>query len=190
MYSAPRTKVEKVIETDIAAMMTSMLKTVVKHGTGMAANIGKPCAGKTGTTDNYKDAWFVGYTPSVVTGVWVGNDDNTRMGGLTGGTVPAIIWKNVMLQATEPYGNEDFGYPDILFKEKGRAVNKLTDAKAPTKYVDDSDTNAPTEDVVHVNNYVPSGMNEHVMQQGASQRPPVPQTSQPPIPTAGQDFNN
>ncbi|MBR3889997.1 PBP1A family penicillin-binding protein, partial [bacterium] len=151
LYSAPRTRVEKVLETDIAATMTAMLKTVVKHGTGMAANIGKPCAGKTGTTDDYKDAWFVGYTPSIATGVWVGNDDNSRMGGLTGGTVPAIIWKNVMLKATEPYGNENFGYPDILFKDKGKTVTQLTDSKAaPTEYKDDSDVTAPTEDVVQV----------------------------------------
>lgn len=191
LYSAPRTKVEKVLETDIAAMMTSMLKTVVKHGTGMAANIGKPCAGKTGTTDDYKDAWFVGYTPSVVTGVWVGNDDNTRMGGLTGGTVPAIIWKNVMAKATEPYGAENFGYPDIAFRDKGKAVTQLTDSKAPTNYVDDTDVKAPTEDVVQVNTYVPSNMNEHILnQQSNPQRPPIPQSTQPPIPTAGQDFHN
>lgn len=190
LYSAPRTRVEKVLETDIAATMTAMLKTVVKHGTGMAANIGKPCAGKTGTTDDYKDAWFVGYTPSIATGVWVGNDDNSRMGGLTGGTVPAIIWKNVMMKATEPYGNENFGYPDILFKDKGKTVTQLTDSKnAPTEYKDDSDVTAPTEDVVQVNTYVPNNMNE---------RPIAPQTqpthpvspSQPPIPTAGQDFHN
>jgi penicillin-binding protein 1A len=155
----------------------------------MAANIGKPCAGKTGTTDDYKDAWFVGYTPSVVTGVWVGNDDNSKMGGLTGGTVPAIIWKNVMAQATEPYGNEDFGYPDILLKEKGRPVSQLTDSKAPTKYYDDSDVNAPTEDVVQVNSYVPSSMNERAMNPSGVQRTVSPAT-QPPIPTAGQDFNN
>lgn len=190
LYSAPRTRVEKVLETDIAATMTAMLKTVVKHGTGMAANIGKPCAGKTGTTDDYKDAWFVGYTPSIATGVWVGNDDNSRMGGLTGGTVPAIIWKNVMLKATEPYGNENFGYPDILFKDKGKTVTQLTDSKtAPTEYKDDSDVTAPTEDVVQVNTYVPNNMNEKPIAPQTQPTHPV-SPSQPPIPTAGQDFHN
>ena len=190
LYSAPRTRVEKVLETDIAATMTAMLKTVVKHGTGMAANIGKPCAGKTGTTDDYKDAWFVGYTPSIATGVWVGNDDNSRMGGLTGGTVPASIWKNVMLKATEPYGNENFGYPDILFKDKGKTVTQLTDSKtAPTEYKDDSDVTAPTEDVVQVNTYVPNNMNEKPIAPQTQPTHPV-SPSQPPIPTAGQDFHN
>ena len=59
------------------------MKTVIQNGTGRAANIGKPAAGKTGTTDDCKDAYFIGYTPDVVTGVWVGNDDNSKMGELT-----------------------------------------------------------------------------------------------------------
>ena len=52
----------------------------------------------------------------MVTGVWVGNDDNTKMGNLTGGTVPALIWKDVMKVATEPYGNNDFDYPEVKLK--------------------------------------------------------------------------
>ncbi|MCM1265617.1 MAG: PBP1A family penicillin-binding protein [Candidatus Gastranaerophilales bacterium] len=196
LYSAPRARVEKVLETDVAAAMTSMLKMVIKHGTGMAANIGKPSAGKTGTTDDYKDAWFVGYTPSVVTGVWVGNDDNTRMGGLTGGTVPAIIWRDVMRVATEPYGNEEFGYPDVLSTSaKGRAMSQLTSPNTADKnYYDDTNEVAPTEDVVQVNTYQPQQMNEKVLNpQGSTQNQQthsVPQLTQPPIPTAGQDFNN
>lgn len=188
LYSAPRARIEKVLDTDVAAAMTSMLKMVVKHGTGMAANIGKPCAGKTGTTDDYKDAWFVGFTPSVVTGVWVGNDDNSRMGGLTGGTVPAIIWRDVMRKATEPYGNEEFGFPDMLSAKAGKNVSQLTDSKNASKYVDDSDTTAPTEDVVQVNSYNPQ-MHDNGYQNSSPQpRPIAPQMTQPPIPTAGQDF--
>ncbi|MCD8377153.1 MAG: PBP1A family penicillin-binding protein [Candidatus Gastranaerophilales bacterium] len=192
LYSAPRARVEKVLETDVAAAMTSMLKMVIKHGTGMAANIGKPCAGKTGTTDDYKDAWFVGYTPNVVTGVWVGNDDNTRMGGLTGGSVPAIIFRDVMKVATEPYGNEDFGYPDMLSNKNGRTVTQLTGPN-PSNYHDDTDETAPTEDVVQVNTYQPDQMKEKVIQPAApvpqTNKNVIPQTTQPPIPTAGQDFN-
>ncbi|MCR5266377.1 MAG: PBP1A family penicillin-binding protein [Cyanobacteria bacterium RUI128] len=189
LYSAPSPKQEKVIDTDIAAMMTSMLKMVVKHGTGMAANIGKPCAGKTGTTDDYKDAWFVGYTPSVVTGVWVGNDDNTRMGGLTGGTVPAIIWRDVMRKATEPYGNEDFPYPDMLSTKAGKNCSELLDSKVAPAYKDDTDETAPTEDVVQVNSYTPPPVESPASQSSYPQpRPIAPQMTQPPIPTAGQDF--
>ena len=175
---------EKVLDTDVAATMTSMLKMVVKHGTGMAANIGKPCAGKTGTTDDYKDAWFVGFTPSVATGVWVGNDDNTKMGGLTGGTVPAVIWRDVMRVATEPYGNEEFGYPDML-NTKSRKVNRLTTTQNVSRYRDDTDEVTPTEDVVQVNSYNPQQMERRQEQQV---KPIAPQMTQPPVPTAGQDF--
>lgn len=195
LYSAPRARVEKVLDTDVAATMTSMLKMVIKHGTGMAANIGKPCAGKTGTTDDYKDAWFVGYTPSVVTGVWVGNDDNSRMGGLTGGTVPAIIWRDVMKKATEPYGNEDFGYPDMLNTKAGKNVAALTNSTNSANYHDDTDTTAPTEDVVQVNSYTPQQPPQEQILNPSGQtgapvpsRPTAPQMSHPPIPTAGQDF--
>ena len=93
--------------------MTAMMKTVILSGTGTAANIGKPAAGKTGTTDEYKDAYFVGYTPDVVMGVWVGDDNNKKVNGLYGGTVPAKIWKDVMTVATRDYGARDFDYPKI-----------------------------------------------------------------------------
>ena len=114
VYKADKTKISHQLNMNTAAEMTAMLKTVVASGTGRAANIGKPAAGKTGTTDDNKDAYFMGYTPHIVTGVWVGNDDNTVMNkSIQGGTVPALIWKDVMKVATEPYGNADFNYPEI-----------------------------------------------------------------------------
>ena len=94
--------------------MTAIMKTVITNGTGRAANIGKPAAGKTGTTDDSRDAYLIGFTPDVVAGVWVGNDDNSQMGGITGGTVPALIWKDVMTVATEQYGNADFEYQKLF----------------------------------------------------------------------------
>ena len=116
IYTAPKTRATKVMAMETAAIMTAMLKTVIQSGTGAAANIGKPAAAKTGTTDDSKDATFFGYTPNIVTGVWVGNDDNTKMGNLTGGTVPALIWKDVMRAATEEYGSIDFDYPPVELK--------------------------------------------------------------------------
>ena len=108
LYEAKKARSSKVLNLNTAATMTAIMKTVITNGTGRAANIGKPAAGKTGTTDDSKDAYFIGFTPDVVTGVWVGNDDNSQMGGITGGTVPALIWKDVMTVATAPYGNADF----------------------------------------------------------------------------------
>ena len=104
LYEAKKARSSKVLNLNTAATMTAIMKTVITNGTGRAANIGKPAAGKTGTTDDSKDAYFIGFTPDVVTGVWVGNDDNSQMGGITGGTVPALIWKDVMTVATAPYG--------------------------------------------------------------------------------------
>ena len=139
LYSASRPRITKVLSSDTAATMTAMLRTVIEHGTGMAANIGRPAAGKTGTTDDYKDAWFVGYTPSVVMGVWVGNDDNTKMRGLTGGTVPALIWRDIMRVAAESIGSDDFQYPEISLDGSGKKSNpKLTssDSRKNSVYKD------------------------------------------------------
>lgn len=129
VYEAPKTKISKVMDENTAAVLTAMLKTVIKSGTGTAANIGKPAAAKTGTTDDYKDACFIGYTPDVVTGVWVGNDDNTKNNNVTGGTVPALIWKDVMRVATAPYGSVDFDYPEIELKAyvPGKKEEKVTE---------------------------------------------------------------
>ena len=104
--------------------MTAMLKTVITSGTGTGANIGKPAAGKTGTTDDYKDAYFVGYTPNIVAGVWVGDDNNKQMHGLTGGTIPAKIWKEIMIVATEKYGNKDFEYPEVVLNGTGKTIGE------------------------------------------------------------------
>ena len=77
--------------------MNQMLRGVMTSGTGRSAAIaGRDLAGKSGTTSDYKDAWFVGYTGGFVTAVWVGKDDNTAMRGVTGGSSPAAIWKGFM----------------------------------------------------------------------------------------------
>ena len=113
LYRAGKTKFSHQLSLKTAAEMTAMMKTVILSGTGTAANIGRPAAGKTGTTDDYKDAYFVGYTPDIVTGVWVGDDNNKRMSGLTGGTVPARIWKDIMISASKDLEPRDFNYPEI-----------------------------------------------------------------------------
>jgi penicillin-binding protein 1A len=77
--------------------MNSMLREVVENGTGKRAQIeGQDIAGKTGTSQDYRDAWFLGYSAYLVCGVWIGNDDNTPTSQVTGGTIPASIWKDIM----------------------------------------------------------------------------------------------
>lgn len=76
--------------------MVGLMQGVIRFGTAKAAAFGRDAAGKTGTSDDYRDAWFIGYTPEVTTGVWVGNDDNSKMPGVTGGSIPARIWRAYM----------------------------------------------------------------------------------------------
>jgi membrane peptidoglycan carboxypeptidase len=84
-----------------ASEMTRLLHDVVDHGTGRAASLDSgDAAGKTGTTQNYRDAWFVGFNKALVVGVWAGNDDGTAMDGVTGGSLPAGIWKRFVSAAT------------------------------------------------------------------------------------------
>lgn len=82
-----------------ASMMVKMMQKVVTSGTGTRANFGRPAAGKTGTSQNFRDAWFIGFTPDYVAGVWVGNDDDKPMNQVTGGQVAAAIWKDYMVTA-------------------------------------------------------------------------------------------
>ena len=122
IYQAPKTRVMKVLNLNTASVITAMLKTVVENGTARSANIGKPAAAKTGTTDDNKDASFYGYTPDVVTGIWVGNDDNSKMNGVYGGTIPAAIWKETMKVATKKFGATDFDYPPVELKKSAKAA--------------------------------------------------------------------
>jgi penicillin-binding protein 1A len=94
-----------------AYLMTSMLEDVIKYGTGTNANIGRPEAGKTGTTSDFRDAWFVGYTPDLVTAVWLGNDDYSRMDESYGGNIPARIWARYMSAALKGVPKHDFPIP-------------------------------------------------------------------------------
>ena len=88
------------------AMMNRMMQETLLTGTARRADLpGWPAAGKTGTSQDYRDAWFIGYTGTLVTGVWLGNDDNSPTRKLTGGSLPVDIWSRFMksaLQGTAP----------------------------------------------------------------------------------------
>jgi penicillin-binding protein 1A len=90
----------RVIAPEFVAMMNAMLARVIARGTGRAAALPRPAAGKTGTTQDYRDAWFIGYTANLVAGVWLGNDDDAPMRRVTGGSLPAVAWRHFMLAAT------------------------------------------------------------------------------------------
>ncbi|MEM6658272.1 MAG: penicillin-binding transpeptidase domain-containing protein, partial [Pseudomonadota bacterium] len=93
---------ERVINDDAARQLTWMMERVVSEGTGGRAQLpGWQVAGKTGTTQAARDAWFIGFTADYVAGVWMGYDDNTPLSGVTGGGLPAEIWKETMLRVTD-----------------------------------------------------------------------------------------
>ncbi len=145
VYRAPKARASRQLSVKTAAEMTAMLKTVIKNGTGRGADIGVPCAGKTGTTDNYKDASFVGYTPSVVTGVWVGNDDNTTTKSIQGGSVPARIWHDVMMTAIEQFGKSDFNYPEIELKPTSVIKQEIGETNENTDTEDSQNSETDSE---------------------------------------------
>ncbi len=103
LYHHPEHKtVMRVVPADAAEQITMMLRRTVTDGTGRAAALpGIRAAGKTGTSQDSRDAWFIGYTDRFVAAVWLGNDDNTPMDGVTGGSLPARIWRETIRAAYE-----------------------------------------------------------------------------------------
>lgn len=93
---------ERVISQNAAQLLTYMMNQVIESGTGTRARLeGRPAAGKTGTTQAARDAWFIGFTADYVVGVWMGYDDNTPLEGVTGGGLPAQIWHEVMVRVSD-----------------------------------------------------------------------------------------
>jgi len=110
-----------VLDPWAAAALNSMLQTVIESGTGTAAQLGRPAAGKTGTTSSERDIWFVGYVPQLAAAVWIGNDDYQPLGGgATGGVLAAPIWRQFMLAALKGVPVERFTPPSHFVRPKPR----------------------------------------------------------------------
>ena len=118
----------QVIEKSTAFIMTSLLESVVKNGTGRKAReLNRPAAGKTGTTNNLNDAWFMGYTPEYITGVWVGFDEEGTLGkGETGGAAACPIWVGYMKRALANKPVQVFPVPEgIVYAKIDAATGRL-----------------------------------------------------------------
>jgi penicillin-binding protein 1A len=136
----------------VAAGMTDLLQTAVATGTGRAAQIGRPVAGKTGTTNSNKDGWFLGFSSGITTGVWMGRDDARAVGDLQGGHAPARAFSAFMRFAVanrpvekfdtdvklpdwqlEPDAQEQFGNPEDYYyvDEQGNLVNTVGPQERP-----------------------------------------------------------
>lgn len=178
----------RVLDARTATAMVNMMQQVIKIGTGRAANIGVPAAGKTGTTDNYVDAWFVGFTPEIVTGVWVGNDDNTPNKGITGGTLPAKIWRDFMIQVAKHKEPVTFSAPEITIDSNSTApipnAAPAGTTSEPTPDENNTDENAYTGEEPAP--FVPPAPSSPTMQQAPKrpvQKTPVDTGAPvPPIP--------
>jgi len=110
---------KRILPPDVASQMTEMLMGVVLYGTGQAADLsGVDVAGKTGTTDDSRDAWFVGFTPEYTMACWVGNDDHSAMYDVYGGGLPALLWHRVMARVVA----KSLEKPRFAFESRGQVV--------------------------------------------------------------------
>jgi penicillin-binding protein 1A len=146
-------KPERRISAALAWQVNDILKGVITGGTGVAANIGRPAAGKTGTNQAYRDAWFIGYTPQLVTAVWMGNPTSQEsmydVQGVrvAGGTFPAQVWHDFMAVAMAnqevldwPKPPEELSYtilppppPPEKHKDEGNKDHKPGNDRKPPK---------------------------------------------------------
>jgi penicillin-binding protein 1A len=117
LYAAKPSGSVQLVDDWVAGAMTDLMQSAVATGTGRAANIGRPVAGKTGTTSSNKDGWFLGFSSGLTTGVWMGRDDARSIGGLEGGRAPAQAWASYMRIAVANRPVEKFA-TEVTFPER------------------------------------------------------------------------
>ena len=117
----------EILESELVNTMIRMLENTIQTGTGKNAKIDRPAAGKTGTSQSLRDAWFIGFSSDLVVGVWFGNDDDSPMKNITGGTAPAILWSDFMKKAH--YGKPPVALSDSIIanrdKENKSRIDRL-----------------------------------------------------------------
>ncbi len=125
----------RVVAPRQVSQMTDLMTATVEWGTGKAAQPGRPAAGKTGTSQDFRDAWFIGYTADLVAGVWFGNDDGRAMKGVTGGSLPAVLWGRILRRALADLPPQALPRPTLVEDDAGaepesfidRLLRKLSD---------------------------------------------------------------
>ena len=184
---------KNVVSNKSAYTITDMLRGVITRGTGTGANIGRDAAGKTGTTSDYVDAWFVGYTPDLVTSVWMGNDSNGTLDGITGADTPATIWRIFMKEALANTPAKSFIKPDglviddtpsILDSDKEKLKKEEDDKAKQDKEKDkakDKDKDKNIKKDKEQDNKKPSSENEPSSTQ-PQEVPAIPAPTKPTVP--------
>ena len=160
-----------VLSPDVAHTMTAMLEDVVQFGTGVRAKeLGRPSAGKTGTTNDFTDAWYMGFTPQITAGVWVGNDDPRVSLGMkeTGARAALPIWLEFMQKAMQGMPVEKFPNVVPLEKQVGEHVEQVdTPDTAPP-------ADAAEQGLTQIKAPAPPPPPPAAAPQKTSQAPPVP----------------
>ncbi|HEY0624222.1 PBP1A family penicillin-binding protein [Sphingomonas sp.] len=131
----------------VAAQMTDLMQTAVATGSGKAAQIGRPVAGKTGTTSSNKDGWFLGFSSGLTTGVWMGRDDAKRVGGLQGGTAPARAFAAFMRPAVAGRPVEAFETEVTLPEWQIEPDEEVYGAPDNSVFVDEDGNPVPREEI-------------------------------------------
>ena len=180
---------DRVLSEEQADLVTYCLQEVVKDGTGASAGFGKPAAGKTGTTQDNKDAWFVGYTPKLTAAVWVGYADPLPDGsvptmdedspvsrsrglhGVTGGTLPAAIWRKFMVAASEGVDTGSFAEPTDFPGKVLHEELEQTTTTAPTSSTSSTEHHV---DVEHDRRRAPPPTSTTTRRPALLPRPPRP----------------
>lgn len=182
LYAAPGAG-DRVLSEDTAATVTDVLRGVVTSGTGRSADIGRPVAGKTGTTQDYGDAWFAGYTPQVATVVWMGNRDDRQAlpGEETGGGMPATTFAAFMSAVHEGLEVVDFPVPPVRAPAPAVAPT-ATATPTPTPTATPTPTETPTATETPSDRPSPTADPDP-----EPTRPPTPRPTPQPVPTPTEE---
>jgi penicillin-binding protein 1A len=172
----------EVIDASTAYVMTSLLESVVQEGTGRRVRaLGRPVAGKTGTTNDFRDAWFMGYTPHLVSGAWVGFDQERSLGRAETGSRAAIpIWLDFMKGAVADHPKTPFSPPEsVVFAEIDRHTGLRASADGPHTFTECFKPGTiPTAPTRLVSKSLPAD----------PERPPIRKRPRPPVITTSEDF--
>ncbi len=180
IYSAKPQKSIQLVEEYVAGGMTDLMQTAVATGTGRAANIGRPVAGKTGTTSSNKDGWFLGFSSGLTAGVWMGRDNARAVGGLEGGRAPAQAWAAFMRVAVAGRPVEPFA-TDVTFPERLEEEDPLLEGE---EILVDENGNPIEMQPGTGENALPPGqepemLNEEFIDKALGRRPADPEPEQP-----------
>ncbi len=188
LYQRPKDPDLQLIDPWVAAGMTDMMQTAVSAGTGRAAQIGRPVAGKTGTTTSNKDGWFLGFSSGITTGVWMGRDDARAVRDLQGGRAPAMAFASFMRAAVAKRPVEKFEtdvtLPEWMLESDEEAYLGDPGNSAPASFVDENGN--PIEPSTQAEGYDPSAedaeyrriLDEATRRDATPAKPPVTRTDQ------------